>query len=64
MKKIVQASIFKYVFEFAMRLLIFRLFKFTVVKGLFEHPLFGSVVFWKIGGRLLVLLKYFLDNFL
>ena len=36
--KLCKPLVFKYVFGFAMRLLIFKLFIFKVVKGLFGHP--------------------------
>ena len=36
-KKLCKQLVFKYVFGFAMRLLICKLFKSKVVKGLFEH---------------------------
>ena len=37
-KKLCKPLVFKYVFGFAMRLLIFKLLKFKVIKGLFGHP--------------------------
>ena len=37
-KKLCKPLVFKYVFDFAMRLWICKLFRFKVVKGLFGHP--------------------------
>ena len=38
-KKLCKPQVFKYVFGFEMRLLIFNLFKFEAVKGLFGHAM-------------------------